>query len=212
MKAGARAVGIAESYTGDASTLAGVVVRRNRAVESVAYGECTVGGLDGTESVGDVVEALARPDARYVFVAGVALAWYNLLNLHALHDRVGRPLLAVGFEASEGLESALREAFDGRALDARLARYRALPPRHPVPVGRADESATDEDGDRDERERQPPGGDGEHEHVVYVRALGLADEHAAEVVRGFTREGGRPEPVRVAREVARAGDELRHEA
>ena len=213
MKAGARAVGVAESYANDASTLGAVVVRRDRAVESIAFGECTVGGLDATESVGDVVESLARPDARYVFVAGVALAWYNLLDLHALHDRLDRPVLAVGFEASDGLEPALREAFDGDGLDARLERYRALPPRKPVAVGRNDGDANDDDAtsgvDGDDATPDAKGDDAGGERVVYVRALGVGDEHATEVVRGFTYEGGRPEPVRVAREVARAGDELR---
>jgi endonuclease V-like protein UPF0215 family len=222
VKAGARAVGVAESYADNTSTLGAVVVRRDRAVESVSFGECTVGGLDATERVGDVVESLARPDARYVFVAGVALAWYNVLNLHALHERVDRPLLAVGFEASEGLEPALREAFDGRDLDARLARYRALPPRRPVAVGRDDRNEGDAKQDASiEGERtsaDAAGGDGgteaddDDDDVVYVRALGLGEEHAAEVVRGFTHEGGRPEPVRVAREAARAGDELRQDA
>lgn len=211
-------MGVAESYVEETSTLGAVVVRRDRAVESVSFGECTVGGLDATERVGDVVESLARPDARYVFVAGVALAWYNLLNLRALRDRLDRPLLAVGFEASEGLEPALREAFDGEALDARLDRYRALPSRKPVAVDRGDGSGgvevhDDTDGDGENgHDKHDANGDGEDDaggDVVYVRALGLEDEHAAEVVRGFTREGGRPEPVRVAREVARAGDDLR---
>ncbi|MFC6951842.1 DUF99 family protein [Halorubellus litoreus] len=191
MKPGARAVGVAESYTGDASTLAGVVARRDRAVESVSFGQCTVGGSDATVGVGDVVESLERPDARYVLVAGVALAWYNLLDLDALHERLDRPVLAVTFEASESLEPALRDAFDGDALDARLDAYHALPARRAVRVARDDASV---EGRSD---------------VVYVRAVGIGDEHAAEVVRAFTHESGRPEPVRVAREVARAGDALR---
>lgn len=186
-------MGVAESYVGDASTLAGVVVRRDRAVESVSFGRCTVGGSDATVGVGDVVEALGRPDARYVVVAGVALAWYNLLDLDALHERLDRPVLAVTFEDSETLEPALRDAFDGDALDARLDAYRALPARQSVRVA-------SDDGDDEGR------GD-----VVYVRAVGIGDEHAAEVVRAFTHDGGRPEPVRVAREVARAGDALRNE-
>jgi endonuclease V-like protein UPF0215 family len=203
LKSGARAVGVAESYVEETSTLGAVVVRRDRAVESVSFGACTVGGLDATERVGDVVESLARPDARYVFVAGVAPAWYNVLDLHALHERLDRPLLSVGFEASEGLAPALREAFDGRDLDARLARYRALPPRRPVGVGSDDGSGGGEAHD-------DGSGDGDaHDDVVYVRALGLEDAHATEVVRGFTHERGRPEPVRVAREVARAGDDRR---
>lgn len=204
MKAGARAVGVAESYTGDASTLAGVVVRRDRAVESVSFGECTVGGTDATSGVAAVVESLERPDARYVVVAGVALAWYNVLDLHALGDRLDRPVLAVTFEASDGLEPALRDAFDGDALDARLDAYRALPPRQRVTVGDRDDEASTSDDDAD-------AGGAADEAAVYVRAVGIGDAHAAEVVRTFTHESRRPEPVRVAREVARAGDALRHD-
>jgi endonuclease V-like protein UPF0215 family len=197
VKAGVRAVGIAESYrepqprdaedhrgrseSATSSTLAAVVLRANRAVETVAFETCTVGGLDATSAVESLLERVDRPDARYVFVAGVALAWYNVLDLDAIASSADRPVLAVSFEESTGLESALGEAFDGDALDARLDRYRALPPRRSVSVG---------------------------DDTVFVRSLNVADEHADEVVREFTFEGGRPEPVRVAREVARGGDAL----
>lgn len=181
MKAGARAVGVAESHVEETSTLGAVVVRRDRAVESVSFGECTVGGLDATKSVGDVVESLARPDARYVFVAGVALAWYNVLNLHALHERLDRPVLAVGFEASDGLEPALREAFDGDALAVRRDTYRSLPPR--VPIAAAD------------RDADPAAADDSR----FVRAVGVDADRAAAAVRGLTREGfSRCEPLRIA--------------
>ncbi|ELZ29115.1 hypothetical protein C475_02824, partial [Halosimplex carlsbadense 2-9-1] len=43
--------------------------------------------------------------------------------------------------------------------------------------------------------------------TVYVRAAGLDADEAADVVRAFTPEGGRPEPLRVARLAARAADE-----
>lgn len=183
-------MGVAESYRGETSTLGAVVVRADRAVETVSFGACTVGGTDATSAIADVVADLERPDARYVFVAGVAPAWFNLVDLEALSAAVDRPVLAVSFEASDGLEDAISDAFDGDERDERLETYRALPERQAVDVGDA--------------------GDGEATTgTVYVRAVGLGDEHAAEVVRGFTFEGGRPEPVRVAREVARAGDDLR---
>jgi endonuclease V-like protein UPF0215 family len=190
VKPGARAVGVAESYRSDVSTLAGAVVRADRAVERVAFETCSVGGRDATSAIESLLESLDRPDARYVFVAGVALAWFNVLDLHSIHEHADRPVLAVTFEDSDGLEPALREAFDGDELDERLAAYRALPERREIAID-AEES------------------DADSTDTVYVRALGLEREHAAEVVRGFTHERGRPEPVRVAREVARAGDAFR---
>lgn len=184
MKAGVRALGVAESYrgrsgTGAASTLAGVVARASRVVDGFAFGSCTVGGTDATEGVLGLWETLDRADVRYLLLAGIAPAWYNVLDLHRLHEAVGRPVLSISFEESDGLEPALREAFSGDALDVRLDAYRRQPPRRRLPV------------------------DGE---TVFVRSVGDADGEAADVVRAFTPEGGRPEPLRVARLAARAAD------
>ncbi|WP_435100438.1 DUF99 family protein [Halarchaeum sp. P4] len=182
MKAGTRALGLAESYAGDASrsTLAGAVVRADRIVDDFCFRSFTVGGSDVTDAAIDVWESLERPDVQYVLVAGVALAWYNILELHRLHEATDRPVLSVSFEASAGLEAAIRREFSGDARDARLAAYRALPERRPVSVG---------------------------DDTVYVRSVGC--ENPDSVVRTYTPEGGRPEPLRVAREAARAADDYR---
>ena len=182
MKSGVRALGVAESYEGTRSTLAGAVVRADRVVDGFGFASCTVGGTDATDAVVSLVDRIAREDVRYVLLGAVAPAWYNLLDVSAIHERTGRPVLAVTFEESDGLEDGLRDAFSGPELEERLERYRNLPPRHVVDVG---------------------------DETVYVRASGIDLEDARTVVRGFTPEGGRPEPLRVARLAARAGDEFR---
>ncbi|EMA42760.1 endonuclease dU [Halococcus saccharolyticus] len=181
MKTGARALGVAESYRSDAarSTLAGAVVRADRVVDGFAVDSCTVGGTDATETVVALADRLAREDVAYLLFAGIAPAWYNLIDLHRLHTAVDRPVLLISFEASPGLEPALHEAFAGDALESRLETYRAQPPRRRLSV---------------------------NDETVFVRSVGLADDEAADVVRAFTPEGGRPEPLRVARLVARAAD------
>ncbi|EMA33390.1 endonuclease dU [Halobiforma nitratireducens] len=183
MKPGVRALGVAESYRGGAerSTLAAAVVRADRVVDGLAYGSCTVGGTDATDAVVSLVTDLGRPDARYVLLGAVAPAWYNLLELSRLHEALDRPVVAVTFEESDGLEASIRDAFAGTDRRERLERYRALP---------------------DRRELSVDGGT----ETVYVRACGLEAERVDEVVRGFTPEGGRPEPIRVARLAARAGE------
>lgn len=182
MKAGTRALGIAESYRGDESTLAGCVVRADRAVDGFAFSSCTVGGTDATAAVLDLFDLLDREDIRFLLVAGIAPAWFNVLDLHRLHDATGLPVLSVSFEESEGLGDNIREAFSGEARTHRLAVYRAQPPRRSVSVGA---------------------------ETVYLRTVGLTDDRGAEVVRAFTPAGGRPEPVRVARLAARAADTFR---
>lgn len=178
-----RALGVAESYEGDArSTVAGAVVRSDRALDGLAFSSITVGGTDATERLVDLYRSLGREDVRTVMLAGIAPAWFNLVDLEALAAAVDRPVLSVSFEASPGLEPALREQFSGTALETRLAVYERQPPRAEVTIN----------GER-----------------VFVRAVGCDDERAAAVVRGHTPEGGRPEPLRVARIAARAGDAYR---
>lgn len=181
-KPGARALGVAESYRNERSTLAGAVVRADRAVDGLVFDQCTVGGSDATASVEAMWSELDREDVRYVLLAGVAPAWFNLFDVPRLNRSLGVPVLAVSFESSPGLEDALREQFDGAALESRLETYRAQPERTALTVN-------------DER--------------VFVRASGVGDERAAEIVRAYTPAGGRPEPLRVARIAARAGDEYR---
>jgi len=180
IKSGARALGIAESYSEKESTLAGVVVRANRVVDGIIFGSCTVGGIDATDTICSLVDRLDREDIQYILVAGIAPAWFNIVDLHRLHEDTGIPVLSVTFEESDGLAPAITDAFDDPS--DRLEIYQSQPDRHPVTL----------DAD-----------------TLYVRQVGLDEETAATVVRAFTPEGGRPEPVRVARLAARGADEFR---
>lgn len=184
MKPGTRALGIAESYCGETSTLAGCVVRANRVVDGFVFGRCTVGGTDATDTIIGLFDRLGREDIHYLMVAGIAPAWFNVVDLHRVHDVTNCPTISVTFEESEGLETTLHREFDGEAAASRLSQYRSQPDRRAVDVG---------------------------EETVYVRSVGLDATEADSVVRAFTPEGGRPEPVRIARLAARAADEYRHE-
>ncbi|MUW15707.1 DUF99 family protein, partial [Halorubrum sp. CBA1125] len=136
-------------------------------------------------------DALDREDVRHVACAGVAPAWFNLLDLRRLHETLDRPVYAVSYERSPGLEPALREAFDGDALARRLATYRSLPPR--VRVGSVEPDASD----RTPSSRSAA--DDSRETPRFVRAVGIADGRAADAVRALTRAGfRRSEPLRIA--------------
>lgn len=183
MKPGRRALGIAASDRDRLSHLAGAVVRADRVVDGFVFGTCTVGGNDATAAVCELFDRLDREDIRYVLLAGIAPAWFNLLDLHAIHDHTGLPTLSISFESSPGLEAAIGDAFDSEAVvEDRLSVYRAQPDRHELAVN-------------DER--------------LFVRSVGLDRDAAANVVRAYTPAGGRPEPLRVARLAARAASESR---
>lgn len=156
------------------------MTRASRVVDGFAFETCTVGGTDATDAVIRMVEGLAREDVRYVMIAGIALAWYNVLDLSRIRESTDRPVLSVTFEESPGLERALAAEFEGDELDARREVYRRQPARRRTTV---------------------------NGQTVFVRAVGLSEHEARDVVRAFTPEGGRPEPLRVARLAARAADE-----
>jgi len=178
VKAGSRALGIAASTRDGQSYLAGAVVRASRVVDGFVFGTCTVGGSDATAAICALVDRLDREDVQYLLVAGIAPAWFNVVDLHSVAAETGVPTISVSFEASPGLGDAIRDAFNDPAVVAdRLATYRDQPERHEVAV---------DDG------------------TVYARAVGIDPAEAADVVRALTPEGGRPEPLRVARLAARA--------
>lgn len=183
MKPGVRAVGIAESFTGEQSTIAAAVTRASRVVDGFGFASCTVGGTDATRTIIGLLDSLDREDIQYVLVAGIAPAWYNIIDLERIHDSADLPVASVSFEASEGLESALEAEFDGDALAERLERYRRQPDRVRLAVNETD---------------------------LFVRAVGLEGDEVEAVIRAFTPVGGRPEPVRVARLAARAADRWQH--
>ncbi|MWG34659.1 endonuclease dU [Halomarina oriensis] len=186
MTLGGHVLGVAESHgDGSQSTIAGAVVRSDRALDGLAFSTISHGGSDATVRIATLFEDLGREDVQSVVLAGVAPAWFNLVDLTTLAERVDRPVVAVSFEESEGLEPALREQFSGDALADRLAVYEALPERHPVAV---------------------------NDETLFVRAVGCEESAAADLVRRHTPEGGRPEPLRVARLAARAADAFRTEA
>jgi endonuclease V-like protein UPF0215 family len=184
VKPGTRALGVAESFgDGPRSTLGGAVVRADRVVEGFEFGTCTVGGTDATAAVADLWTRLDRPDVRWLLLAGIAPAWFNVLDIRRLHERLDQPVLAVTFEASdEPLSAALEREFSGEALAERRETYERQPPLTRLRV------------------------DGE---TLFVRAAGCPDDEAHEAVRAFTAEGGRPEPLRVARQAARAARTFR---
>lgn len=178
MKAGRRALGIAESYRGTAdgatSSIAGAVVRADRTVDDFVFGHCTVGGTDATDAIIRAFEELDRQDVQFVFVTGVAPAWYNIIDLETLSAAIDRPVISVSFEASEGLETGIEAAFEGESRTERLETYRALPDRKRIDVGA---------------------------NPLFVRSIGLDEKETASIIDAYTHER-RPEPLRVAKRLA----------
>ncbi|MDD1719347.1 MAG: DUF99 family protein, partial [Methanoregulaceae archaeon] len=98
-KKGLRILGIAESFSSrERSILAGVVMRRDLRIDGVIFSTVTVGGMDATGAVVEMVESLARKDINLVMLSGCVIAWYNIIEGEAVFTRTGLPVVCVTYE------------------------------------------------------------------------------------------------------------------
>jgi uncharacterized protein len=173
-----RVLGMAESFVRSCSvsTIAGVVMRADLRVDGLAYAHATVGGDDGTEAVLSLWRQLNRSDVNALILSGVALSWFNIIDLERIFNETQRPLVCLTYEESPGLENCIIEHFP--CPDEKLRLYRKLGERQNV--------------------RLKTG------HEVFVRVWGAAPDEARILLNKFTRDGRVPEPVRFARLAARA--------
>jgi len=176
-KSGTRILGIAESFRGrDRSILAGIVMRRDLRIDGAALETITVGGMDATEAIIRIYETLNRSDINLILISGAVMAWYNIISPDIISQTTDRPVIIITYEQSDGLCDTLRYHFPGDS--ERLAAYKAL-------------------GERD-FVRLHTG------HTVYLRRAGIPLTTAEEIIHQITLDGKVPEPVRVARLIARS--------
>jgi hypothetical protein len=177
-KPGLRALGIAESFVRSIpqSILAGVVMRADLRVDGLAYARAAIGGDDATQAVLDIYHQLDRKDINVILLEGAVLSWYNVVDLLEIWRKTGRPLICLTYHSSPGLERCIGVHFP--ESEEKMLRYRNLGERSLI--------------------RLKTG------YVVYVRAYGADLEEARILLNKFTRDGRKPEPLRLAGLAARA--------
>jgi hypothetical protein len=180
VKPEARVLGVDDGpFTwGDAEAdVVGVLMRGGGYVEAVLRTSVAVDGDDATQRL---AELLAR--SRYldqvqcVMLDGVCLGGFNVVDLDALHDALGLPVMTVTRDPPDrdAIEAALRKHFP----DAE--RRIALLQRHAL--------------HRAETAHNP----------VWVKCVGLGVEDARALVKQTTVRGALPEPLRLAHLIAAA--------
>jgi uncharacterized protein len=159
--------------------LAGVVVGLPSEVERIALGRVRVDGNDATRAVLALWRAAGFGDGpRAILLDGISVGGFNVLDLDRLHRATGRPVVSVTRRRPDypAIRAALRKYFPG-SYRSRWARMRA----HPLfPV------------------RTAAG-------VRFAAAAGCRRSDAVRLLARCTARGAWPEPLRLARLVARAG-------
>jgi len=179
-KKGIRVLGIAESFKREEekSVLAGVVMRSDFVIDGVAFDKITVGGMDATEGVLHIFESLQRADINVMVLNGCVISWFNIIDIKEVYEKLNIPLICVTYEESEGLEEHIARHFEATERDCRIEAYKRLGNRVPVRL--------------------------HNNFDVLIRSLGMEKGETAAILKKFTTHGKVPEPLRVAKIVARA--------
>ncbi len=178
-KPGIRALGVAESFRQGQkrSVLAGVVVRSDFVIDGVALGRTAVGGDDATASIASLFRKLRRNDVNLIMVSGAILSLYNIIDVDLLSKRTKLPVVCLTYKETTGIEGSIRLHFPEGA-EKKLEAYRRLGRRRGVRLHTG--------------------------HKVYVRSAGMEEDAVKPTLDVFTLQGSVPEPVRVAKLLARA--------
>lgn len=174
-----RALGISESFTrnlGDRSILAGVVLRSDQVIDGFTFSKTTVGGMDATEKIVEMYKALERDDINVLMLNGCVISWYNVIDLQKVHEETTLPLICVTYEESTGLEKYFIQLFPDD-YEKRIEIYHRNGSRTKVKLHTG--------------------------YDVYIRFYGMSLEDAKGTLNKFTLHGAVPEPLRIARLLAR---------
>lgn len=177
-KKGIRLLVFAESFNRNLdeknSVFVGVVVRGKYQVEDVRFSKVTLYGMDATETLIELFRSIDRPDINLILVNGVIVSLYNVIDLIELFEETGKPIIAVSYRESSGLEDLLRSLPLG---EERLRVYRRNGERHKVIL--------------------------KNGFPLYIRTLGVSTKTALILLNQLTEYGKIPEPIKVAKSIAR---------
>ncbi len=179
LKPATRLLGVAESgFVGASDTiLGGVVMRRDLLIDGMAWSKATIGGVDSTQAIIRMIEFLERSDINGLMLHGTIIAGYNIIDMAKLFENFSFPIISVTKKPQEDLKEHLKSTF---SLDWEK-RWKIV----------------QRNGEIKSIEVEP-------NSYVFVQFTGCELEVVKGVIKRFTHFGGLPEPIRVARILARS--------
>jgi endonuclease V-like protein UPF0215 family len=177
-KKGIRVLGLAESFNQKdlRSNWSGIVMRRDLVVDGVSFGSSTIEGNDATDNIVNMWKKLDRNDIGCIFLDGLVVSMYNIIDGRSICEITGLPVVAITFRDSKGLEGSIRYHFCTQSTD-RIRRYNMLGDREPVLLKTGKK--------------------------IFIRYWGSSYEIVTTLLNSFTLQGSIPEPIRLAKLIAR---------
>jgi endonuclease V-like protein UPF0215 family len=152
-------------------------MRRDLIIDGVGITKSTLRGNDSTQNIISMYESMQRNDINCIFIGGAIISMYNIIDANKIHQSTGLPVIAITFRNSEGIANTIKKAFHDD-WEAKLEQYHNLGERQQVKLKTG--------------------------KSVFIRNLGLSLSNSIVMLNHFTHQGSIPEPVRIARLIARA--------
>ncbi|MGI0092024.1 MAG: DUF99 family protein [Nitrososphaerales archaeon] len=148
-------------------------------MDGFVRGRLRVAGSDATRATLALYDQLGRNDVNAIMISGSVLSLYNVLDIDQVHSELKVPVLALSFSKStSNLAENISERFPEKIAWEKIELLDKL--------GRAS------------RLKLATGYD------IFVRSAGISDVSSKRLLDRFTLQGGVPEPVRVARLLAKS--------
>lgn len=178
MKANVRVLGVDDapfSFDDDEVLVVGAMTRGPTYLEAVTRTRVAVDGTDATDKLAEMVTSSRyRENLHALILDGAALGGFNVVDIPALHDDTGVPVVTVTRDRPDldAMQATLRSKFDD--WKERWDRLRQA---------ELFEVATD---------HQP----------LHVKAVGIDRGEVQPLLSTFTVRGALPEPIRIAHLIA----------
>ena len=78
-------------------------MRADLIVDGFTFSRVEVGGMDATQKIIEMFEALDRRDIKILLLNGCVISWYNVIDLNRVVDATELPLICVTYNDSKGL-------------------------------------------------------------------------------------------------------------
>jgi endonuclease V-like protein UPF0215 family len=180
MKEQVRVLGVDDSpftFRDGKSLVVGALLRTPGYLEAVMKTEVTVDGDDSTRALTEMItRSRYLEQIKLVMLDGIALAGFNVVDVEALNEAIGVPVVTVTRDEPD--IGQMREALMKHFTDweRRLALVTRFPPRQM------------------RTEHKP----------LFVSCVGIDREDAEQLIRMSTVRGAVPEPIRVAHLISAA--------
>lgn len=154
-------------------------MRSDLVIDGFGLGKLKVSGSDATSGIIKLYQKMKRNDVNVILLSGSVLSLYNIVDVDNLYEKTRIPIVALTFKKSKAdLESNIEKKFTPTSArkKIRLLRKLGTPEKIELSTG----------------------------YPVFVRAAGASLEQAQKILEKFTLQGAVPEPIRLARLLARS--------